>query len=111
MVMRRRLAARVLLLGFFLFFIGSVFAQEKGAPAPGELPEVRYETVDGQTITGKLIAPRLRLRTEFGVQEIDAPHIRRVQFRPAGDTDVLDTVEITDSTIFHGRLEEDSIEI
>ena len=67
-------------------------------------PEVSAETVDGRTISGHLLNPAVRLKNEFGSQEVEAKHIRRITFRPIDSENGRDVVELDDKSHITGQL-------
>jgi predicted tellurium resistance membrane protein TerC len=51
------------------------------------------------------------LKTDFGFEEIEARHIRSIQFRAPTAADAQDTIELADRSVFHGHLEEKELTI
>jgi predicted tellurium resistance membrane protein TerC len=92
------MAMRVFLIaGCLLAAIAAVAADEPP-------PEFQAETIDGRTITGRLLTPSVRLKNEFGSQEVEARHIRRITFRPVDSENGRDVVELDDKSHTAGQL-------
>jgi predicted tellurium resistance membrane protein TerC len=67
-------------------------------------PEVRADTVDGRTVTGRLLTAPIRLENEFGVHELRPDQIRRITVRPRDAEHGHDVVELSDKSEMHGTL-------
>jgi predicted tellurium resistance membrane protein TerC len=108
--MRRRLLPAGLLL-VILGYFGPLFAQDQPAPPAADGLNVRLQPRDGPAVSGRLQTQRFRLKTDFGVEEIESRHIRHIQFRAPAAEEAQDTIELADRTVFHGRLEEKELTI
>ena len=86
-----------LFISFFLLAVLALAADE----AP---PEVTAETVDNRTITGRLVTTPVRLENEYGAQEIESRHIRRITFRPPDAEKGQDIIELSDKNHARGRI-------
>ena len=100
---------RLTLLAGFLVLAGLSIAASDPPPEAG--PEVRVEPVEGETITGWLANPIVRLRTDFGTQEVEARHIRRLTLRPPGSEKSHDVIELADKSHVEGHLLTDRFDI
>jgi predicted tellurium resistance membrane protein TerC len=78
--------------------------------ADGPPPEVDVATVDGRTMTGRLRNETIRLKTEYGTQEIDTGVIQRITFSP-GETPGHDVIEFSDGNHVRGHILTERIEI
>jgi len=67
-------------------------------------PEVRAETVDGRTVTGRLLTAPIKLENEFGVHELRPQQVRRITVRPRDAAGGHDVVELSDKTEVRGTL-------
>jgi predicted tellurium resistance membrane protein TerC len=74
-------------------------------------PEVSADTVDGRTISGRLLTTPVRLENEYGAQEIESRHIRRITFRPPDAEKGQDVVELSDKSHVRGRIVTDVFQI
>jgi predicted tellurium resistance membrane protein TerC len=74
-------------------------------------PEVIADTVDGRTVTGRLLTTLVRLENEYGAQEIDSRHIRRITFRPPDAEKGQDIIELSDKSHVRGRIVTDVFQI
>ena len=74
------------------------------ADEPAERPEVRVETVDGRTLTGRLVTAPVRLENEYGTQDIRPQQLRRITFRPRDTDKGHDVVELADKNHVEGHL-------
>ena len=77
-------------------------------PAIPEGPSVRVELRDGSSFEGRL-TQGVRLATDFGMEEIDAKHIRRLTFRPPEDGKANDVVELNDKSTHRGKIQSPSL--
>jgi predicted tellurium resistance membrane protein TerC len=93
----------VLFLGFACL---AIFALAADRPPP----EVDLETSDGRKIIGKLINPTIRLKTEYGFQEIDSQVIQRITFSP-GESPGHDVIEFTDGNHARGEVVAERIQL
>jgi predicted tellurium resistance membrane protein TerC len=87
-----------------LVFVVAILAADSPPPPEAVDVEVVASTVDGRTITGQLLTPVLRLKTDYGFQEIETKRVRRIAFRPAESEKGNDKVELQDKTHQHGVL-------
>jgi predicted tellurium resistance membrane protein TerC len=108
--MRRRLLPAGLLL-LILGYFGPLFAQDGAAPPAAGGIDVRLQPRDGPAVSGRLLTPHFRLKTDFGFEEIEARHIRSIQFRAPTAAEGQDTIELADRSVFHGHLEEKELAI
>jgi predicted tellurium resistance membrane protein TerC len=67
-------------------------------------PEVRADTVDGRTVTGRLLTAPIRLENDFGVHELRPSQVRRITIRPRDAEQGHDVVELADKTEIRGTL-------
>ncbi|HKA06248.1 MAG TPA: TerC family protein [Gemmataceae bacterium] len=74
-------------------------------------PEVVVETVDGRSISGRLVTTSVRLENEYGAQEIESRHIRRITFRPTDAEKGQDFVELSDKNHVRGKIVTDVFQI
>jgi len=94
-----------------IFFISiSILAVLTLAADEGPL-EVIAETVDGRTITGRLVTTSIRLEIEYGSEEIESRHIRRITFRPPDAEKGQDVIELSDKHFVRGRITTDVYQI
>jgi predicted tellurium resistance membrane protein TerC len=87
----------ILLIGFTCLALFALAADEPP-------PEIQVDTTDGRTITGKLLNPTLRLKTEHGVLDVDVGKIQRVTFSPGDAAGGHDMIEFTDDTHVRGAV-------
>src|SRR3954467_5543818 len=74
------------------------------AAEPPERPGGRVETVDGRSLTGRLVTAPVRLENEYGTQDIRPQQVRRITFRPRDADTGHDVVELADKTHVEGHL-------
>src|SRR5262249_6624043 len=74
-------------------------------------PEVVVETVDGRSISGRLVTTSVRLENEYGAQEIESRHIRRITFRPPDAGNGQDFVELSEHDPARGKTVTDVFQI
>ena len=67
-------------------------------------PEFQIETRNGETATGPLQNPTIRLKTPYGTHDIDPRSIQRVTFSPRDTPGGRDVVEFTDRERTHGEV-------
>jgi predicted tellurium resistance membrane protein TerC len=97
----------LLVAGCLVLAILSVAAGD--APEPG--PEVRADLVEGAAVTGRLLTSPIRLKTEFGVHEVEARHIRRITFKPPEAEEGQDVIELADKSHVEGHLLTERFEV
>lgn len=85
----------------------AVFAIAADAPPP----EVEVETVDQRTLTGKLLNPTIRVRTTYGVHEIDVHLIQKITFGPVDAGPGHDIIDFTDKEHLRGEVVSESLRI
>ena len=90
--------------------IGFVALAAFSLAADDSAPEVTADTTDGRSVTGLLHNKAIRLKTEYGVHEINAGVIQRLTFSP-GEDPGHDVVEFTDGNHVRGEIISDSIQI
>jgi predicted tellurium resistance membrane protein TerC len=97
---------------FLCYLVSPLFAAEKETPTADQPHEIEIETLKGETIKGTIwIDKSLRIKTEYGYQEVYAEHIKRVSFRTLETQGSVDTVELTDKNHIRGELLTDSIRV
>src|SRR5262249_41489633 len=74
-------------------------------------PEVRADTVDGRTVTGRLLTAPIKLENEFGIHELRPSQVRRITTRPPDAEHGHDVVELSDKSEMHGTLRNPTISI
>src|SRR5437868_9463039 len=89
----------VLLIGCVLLAVLAVAADE-----PPERPEVRVDTVEGHTVTGRLLTTPVRPEDEFGVHEFRPGQVWRITFKPKDAESGRDAVELADKSEVHGTI-------
>jgi predicted tellurium resistance membrane protein TerC len=94
----------LLLVGFTSLAICAVAADEPP-------PEFRVETRDGRSVTGHLLNPTVRLKTAYGLHDIDARSVQRLTFSPPDTPGGHDVVEFTDDEHTQGQVQPDPIRI
>jgi predicted tellurium resistance membrane protein TerC len=99
------MAIRVVLL------IGCLLAAFAALAADEPPPEFQADTIDGRIITGRLLTPVVRLKNEFGTQDVEARHIRRITFRPVDSDNGRDVIELDDKSHTLGQLLTERFEI
>jgi predicted tellurium resistance membrane protein TerC len=67
-------------------------------------PEVRADTVDGRTVTGRLLTTPIKLENEFGVHDLRPSQVRRITVRPRDAEHGHDVIELSDKSEVHGTL-------
>jgi len=87
----------ILLIGFTCLALFALAADEPP-------PEIQVDTTDGRKITGKLLNPSLRLKTEYGVLDVEVGKIQRVTFSPGDAAGGHDMIEFTDDTHVRGAV-------
>jgi len=92
-----------LLIGFVVLAACSLAAEDSA-------PEVGADTTDGRTVKGNFLNKTIRLKTEYGVHEINAGVIQRLTFSP-GEEPGHDVVEFTDGNHIRGDIVVESIQI
>ncbi len=99
-----RCSPRMLAAGMLGVIVAHVaLAADAEPPALPQAPTMRAEERNGANFEGRL-AGNLQLGTDFGSEEIEARHIRRVTLRPPGDDKAHDVVELNDKSTHRGRL-------
>ncbi len=93
---------RVLL---FVAFIGLALLGAEAAPKP-----FTVETADGRTFEGGLLNPNVRLKTHYGVHEIETAHLKRITFAKADAPDSQDAVELKEKETVRGKLLTETLE-
>ena len=93
----------ILLFGFVILAIAAV----AGTTLP---PEVNLETTDGRKVSGRLLNESIKLKTDYGTQDIEAHVISRVTFSP-GDEPGHDVIEFTDGNHVRGQVVTDRIQV
>jgi len=78
---------------------------------PEAAPEVRAEPIEGEVVTGRLLTNPIRLKTEFGVDEIEARHIRRITLKPPDAEKGQDVIELSDKSHVQGHLLTERFEV
>src|SRR6476619_7816570 len=89
----------VVLGGCLLLAVFAIAADE-----PVERPEVRLDTIEGRTVTGRLVTTPVRLENEYGSQDIRAQQVRRITFRPRDAENGHDVIELADKSEVRGHL-------
>jgi predicted tellurium resistance membrane protein TerC len=74
-------------------------------------PEVEVEPAQGDKVKGLLLNPVVRIKTEFGTQEIETRHVHRVTFSPGDAQGGHDTVELKDHTTIRGTVISERIQV
>src|SRR5262245_16833768 len=74
-------------------------------------PEVTVETAGGQTFTGTLLTSTIRLKTEFGTQDIESRFVQRLTFSPPDASGGHDVLELKDHTHVLGQVISDAIRV
>jgi predicted tellurium resistance membrane protein TerC len=87
----------ILLIGFTCLALFALAADEPP-------PDIQVDTTDGRTITGKLLNPSLRLKTEYGVLDVEVAKIQRVTFSPGDAAGGHDMIEFTDDNHVRGTV-------
>lgn len=95
----RALAACILGLAIARVALAADAEPNGAAPAP----LMRVEERNGSSFEGRLAGP-LALATDFGAEEIDPGHIRRITCHPPGDEKAHDVVELNDKSVHRGRI-------
>src|SRR5262245_60981421 len=67
-------------------------------------PDIQVDTTDGRTITGQLLNPTIRLKTEHGTLDVDAHKIQRMTFSPGDAAGGHDMIEFADDTHVRGAV-------
>jgi hypothetical protein len=93
----------VLLVGLTILAICAVAADEPP-------PEVELEPRDGDKVVGRLLNPTIRLKTDYGAQEVESRVIQRITFSP-GDEPGHDMIEFTDGNHVRGEVLTERIEV
>ena len=96
------MSLRLILLGGCLFL--AVLSIAADDPPAADRPEVRADMVDGPAVTGRLLTSPIRLKTEFGIQDVEARHIRRITFKPVEAEKSHDVIELADKSHIQGHL-------
>jgi predicted tellurium resistance membrane protein TerC len=79
--------------------------------ADGPPPEFRLETRDGRSVSGRLLNPTVRLKTAYGLHDLDAHSIQRLTFSPPDTPGGHDVVEFTDDEHTQGQVQTDPIRV
>ncbi|HVK10343.1 MAG TPA: TerC family protein [Gemmataceae bacterium] len=74
-------------------------------------PEVEVEPVQGEKVTGLLLNPVVRIKTEYGTQEVERRFVHRVTFSPGDAQGGHDTVELKDHTTIRGTVVSDEVQV
>lgn len=85
-------------------------ADPAGEMKPSEFPEFRIERRDGSTVTAKL-TQAIRLKTEHFIATVEPKQIKRITFRPPGEDQANDLIELHDKSMLRGRIELEEIAI
>jgi len=83
---------------------GVLLAADGDASKPARGTHVKVERRDGTSFDAHLVGT-VKMKTEFGSQEVEGSHLRRIGFRPPGEDRATDTVELTDKSQLRGRIE------
>ncbi|HJZ94254.1 MAG TPA: TerC family protein [Gemmataceae bacterium] len=94
----------LLLIGFTVLAACAIAADE---PAP----EVEVQTTDGSTVTGKLLNPVIRLKTNHMTGDVDPRTIKRVTFSPGDAAGGHDTIEFTDGNYVRCQVVNEAIQV
>jgi predicted tellurium resistance membrane protein TerC len=86
----------ILLFGFVVLGLAAVAADSPG-------PDVQVETTDKHTVTGRLTNETIKLKTDYGTQDIDPHVISRIAFSPP-DSPGHDVIEFTDGNHARGDI-------
>jgi predicted tellurium resistance membrane protein TerC len=93
----------ILLFGFVVLALVALAAKDPP-------PEVDLETTDGRKVSGRLLNESIKLKTEYGTQDIEPHVILRITFSPGQDPG-HDVIEFTDGNHVRGQVVTDRIQI
>src|SRR4051812_27597844 len=94
-----------------LLFVGFISLAVCAVAADEPPPEFRLETRDGRSVTGRLLNPTVRLKTAYGLHDVDARSIQRLTFSPPDTPGGHDLIEFTDDEHAQGQVQTDPIRV
>jgi len=99
-----------LIAGLLILIIGSVvplIAGDKAAEPGTNVNQLRVQInlISGESITGRLLMNVIKMRSDYGYQELNPAKIKRIIVRPPGQPEAMDAIEIAGlDHLLHGDL-------